>query len=109
MSKLEPVSPLASTPGALVTGEASAPTPQQGALEAKPEAAATLVIPDPAHQEPIPDSLSTDDIPSLHQWATEGLRNTVMPTIGSRGPTALVVQITPGSVTWSQRRGTGSV
>ena len=32
-----------------------------------------------------------------------------MPTTGSQGPTAPVVRITPGLVTWSQRRGTGSI
>ena len=109
MSRPEPISPPALTPGAPATGEASTLTPQPGVPEAQPEAAATPVIPNPTQQEPISDSLNTDDIPSLHQWATEGLWDTVTPTTGSRGPMASVVRITAGSVTWSQWRRTGSI
>ena len=89
------------TPRAPATGEPSAPTPQPEAPKDQPEPAATPVVQDPTHQEPIPDSLNTDDILSLHQWATEGLQDTVTPPIGSRGPTNPVVRITPGSVTRS--------
>ena len=105
MSRSELVSLPALTPGAPTIGEASASTPQLGAPEARPEATATSVIPDPTHHEPIPDSLNTDDISSLHQWAMEGLQDTVTPTTGSQGSTTPVVWITPGLVTRSQRRG----
>ena len=101
MLRPEPISPLALTPGAPATGEASTSTPQSEAPKDRLEAMATPMIPDLPHQEPIPDSLNMDDIPSLHQWATERLRDTVTPTIGSRGSTAPVVRITPGSVTRS--------
>ena len=83
VSRPEPVSPLALTPGAPATREASALTSQPEAPEARPEAAATPMISDLTHQEPILDSLNTDDIPSLHQWATEELRDIVTPTTGS--------------------------
>ena len=83
VSRPKPVSRPALILGAPVTGEASAPTPQPGAPEARLEAAATQGIPDLTHQEPIPNSLNTDDILSLHQWATEGLQDTVTPTTGS--------------------------
>ena len=105
----KPVPLPTSTLAASSTGGVSTPTPQSGAPETRPEAAATLGIPDPTHQEPIPDSLNTDDLLSLHQWTTEGLQDTATPTTGSQGPTAPVVRITLGSVTRSQRRGTGSV
>ena len=45
----------------------------------------------------------------LHQWGTEGLRDSGTPAIGSRGPTDLVIRITPGSVARSRRRRTGSI
>ena len=67
------------------------------------------IIPDSTRQEPIPDFLNTDDILSLHQWGTEGLRESVTPATGSRGPTNPVIQITPSSVTRIQQRRTGSV
>ena len=109
VARLEPVSPPASTPGAPTTGGPSALIPQLEATQHQQELVATPVIPDPTHQEPIPNSLDTDDIPSLHHWATEGLRDSATPAIGSWGPIDPVVQITPGSVTRSQRRRTGSV
>ena len=80
VSRPEPTSPPASTLGVPATGEASGPTPQPEAPENQLKPAATPMVPDPIHQEPIPDSLNTDDIPSLHQWATEGLLDTVTPT-----------------------------
>ena len=66
-------------------------------------------IPDPTRQEPIPDSLNTDDISSLHQWGTEDLPESVTQAIGSRGPTDPVIRISPGSVLRSQPRRAGSV
>ena len=105
----EPSSPPASTPGAPPTGGPSASTPRPEATQPQSEPALTSVIPDPTHQEPIPDSLNTDDIPSLYQWGPEGLRDFVTPATGSRGPTNLVIRMTPGSVTRSQQRRTGSV
>ena len=66
------------------------------------------MIPDSTRQKPIPNSLNTDDIPSLHQWGTEGLPDTTSAT-GSRGPTDPAIRITSGFVTRSQRRKTGSV
>ena len=62
----EPVPPPMLPPSTPSTGGASAPTPQPGAPETRPEAATTPGIQDPTHQEPISDSLNTDDIPSLH-------------------------------------------
>ena len=56
----------ASILGAPATGEPSAPTPQPEAPQDQSEPVATLVVPDPTHQEPILDSLNMDDIPSLH-------------------------------------------
>ena len=101
-SRPEPPSPPTTTPGAPPTGAPSASTP-------RPEAAVTPNIPDPTQQEPIPDSLNTDDIPSLHQWGTEDLPKSGTPTTGSRGPTDPVIRITPGSVPRSQPRRPGSV
>ena len=100
-SRPEPSSPPTATPGATSTGAPSASTPQPEATQPQPEPASTPVIPDPTQQEPIPDSLNTDDIPSLHQWGTEGLRESVTPTTESRGPTDPVIWITPDSVTRS--------
>ena len=108
-ARLELASPPASTPGAPATRGPSASTPRSEATQHQPKPAATSAIPDPTHQEPIPDSLNTNDIPSLHQWATEGLWDSATPATGSRGPTDPVVQITSGSITRSQRRRTGSV
>ena len=102
VARLEPTSPPASTPGAPPTRGPSASTPRSEATQPQSEPAATPVIPDPTRQEPIPDSLNTDDILSLYQWGTEGLRDSVTLATGSRGPTDLVIQITPGSVTRSQ-------
>ena len=65
-SRPEPTSPLALTLGAPATGEPFAPTPQPKAPQNQPEPATTPVILDPTCQEPIPDSLNTNDIPSLH-------------------------------------------
>ena len=107
--RLEPVPPPTLIPAAPSTGGVSASTPQPRAPEARSEAVTTPWIPDPTLREPIPDSLNTDDLVSLHQWATNGLQDTATSTIGSQGPTTLVVRITPGSVTWSQQRGTRSV
>ena len=91
----------APTPAASSIGRAFALTPQPGAPEAQSEVAATPRVPDPMLREPIRDSLNTDDLGSLHQWATEGLQETATPTIGSQGPTAPVVWITLGFVTRS--------
>ena len=95
--------------GAPPTGGPSASTPRPEATSSQLEPASTPVIPDPTRQEPIPNSLNTDDIPSLHQWGTEGLKESVTPTTVSQGPTDPVIRITPGSVTQSQQRRTGSV
>ena len=79
-SRPEPPSPSTATPGAPPIGAPSTPTPRPEATTPRPEAtplqpeatlsrleaAATPNIPDPTQQEPIPDSLNTDDIPSLH-------------------------------------------
>ena len=62
----EPASPPPSTPRAPATGEPSAPTPRPEAPQDQSETAATPLIPNPTRQEPIPDSLNTDDIPLLH-------------------------------------------
>ena len=108
-TRLEPSLPPASTPRAPPTGGPSTSTPQPEATPSQPEPASTPVIPDPTRQEPIPDSLNIDDIMSLNQWGTEGLRESVTPATGSRGPTDLVIRITPGSVTRSQQRRTISI
>ena len=108
-SRPEPSSPPTSTPRAPPTGAPSALTPRPKATPSQPEPASMPVIPDPTQQEPIPDSLNTDDISSLHQWGMEGLRESVTPATGSRGPTDPVIRITPGSVTRSQQRRTRSV
>ena len=105
----EPSSPPASTPGAPPTGGPSASTPRPEATSPQLEPASTPIIPDPTHQEPIPDSMNIDDIPSLHQRCTEGLKESVTPATGSWGPTDPVIWITLGSVTQSQQRRTGSV
>ena len=60
VSRLDPISPPALTLGAPATGEASASTPRPEAPKDRLEPAAIPVIPDPTHQEPIPDSLNTD-------------------------------------------------
>ena len=99
----------ASIPAAPSTIGAPAPTPQLEVPGARPEVAATPGMADPTLQEPIPDSLNTNDLVSLHQWVTERLREMAMPTTGSQGSTAPVVWTTPGSVTRSQQRGSGSV
>ena len=109
LARPEPTSPPASTPNAPATEGPSASTPRLEATQGEQEPMATPRIPDPTHQEPIPDSLNTDDIPSLHQWGTKGLRDLGTPTTGSRGPTDPVIRITPGSVTRSWRRRTGSI
>ena len=62
----EPTSPPASTLDAPATGGPSASTPRPEATQGEQELAATPGILDPTHQEPIPDSLNTDDILSLH-------------------------------------------
>ena len=59
------------------------------------------VIPNPTHQKPIPDSLNIDNIPCLHQWGPEGLRDSVTLATRSRGPTDPVIRMTPGSITRS--------
>ena len=91
----------APTPVAPSTEGVSVPTPQPEVPEARPKVAATLRIADPTLQEPIPNSLNTDDLVSLHQWATEGLQEMAMPTTGSQGSTTPVVRTTPGFVTRS--------
>ena len=108
-SRPEPPSPPTATPGAPPTGAPSASTPRPKATPSRLEAAATPNIPDPTQQEPIPDSLNTDDIPSLHQWGTEDLPESETPATGSWGPTDLVIRITPGSIPRSQPRRPGSV
>ena len=108
-SRPEPSSPPTSILDAPPTGAPSVSTLRPEATTSQPEPASKPVIPDPTRQEPIPDSLNTDDIPSLHQWGTEGLRESVTPATGIRGLTDPVIQITPGSVTHSQQRRTGSV
>ena len=100
-SRPEPSSLPTSTLGAPPTEAPSASTPRPEATQPQPEPASTPVNPDPMREEPIPDSLNTDDIPSLHQWGTEGLRESVTSTTRSRGPTDPVIRITPGSVTHS--------
>ena len=107
-SRPEPPSPPTATPAAPPTGAPSASIPRLEATTYQPEATSTPNILDPTRQEPIPDSLNTDDIPSLHQWGTEDLPELVTPATGSRGPTDPVIRFTPGSVARSQRR-TGSV
>ena len=62
----EPSSPPAPTLGAPPTRGPSASTPRPEATPSQSELASTPIIPDPTRQEPIPDSLNTDDIPSLH-------------------------------------------
>ena len=66
VSRPNVVSPPALTPGAPATKEPPAPTPQSEASQDQPKPAATSVVPDPTCQEPIPNSLNTNDIPSLH-------------------------------------------
>ena len=78
-------------------------------MPSQPEDAATPSIPDPTRQEPILDSLNTDDILSLHQWGTEDLSESVTPATGSRGPIDLVIRISLGSVPRSQPRRAGSI
>ena len=65
-SQPELPSPLTATPAAPPTGAPSASTPRPGATPSQPEDAATPSIHDPTRQEPILDSLNTDDILSLH-------------------------------------------
>ena len=60
-------------------------------------------------QKPISESLNIEDIASLEQWATGGLRDMATPTTGSQGMTVLVTRSTPRFVTRSQLRGSGSV
>ena len=98
-SRPEPSSPPTAILGATLTRAPSASTPRPEATQPQPEPTSTPVIPDPMRQEPIPDSLNIDDIPSLHQWGTEGLRESVTPATRSRGLTDLVIRITPDSVT----------
>ena len=97
-SRLEPPSPPTATLGAPPTEAPSASTPRLEATPSQSEAASTPIIPDPTRQEPIPDSLNTDDIPSLHQWGMEDLPESATPATGSWGPTDPVIRITPGSV-----------
>ena len=61
-----PSSPPITTTAAPSTGAPSASTPRPEAIPSQPGAASTPSIPNPTQQEPIPDSLNTDDIPSLH-------------------------------------------
>ena len=65
-SRPEPTSPPTATPAAPPIGAPSASTPRPEETPSRLEAAATPDILDPMQQEPIPDSLNTDDIPSLH-------------------------------------------
>ena len=108
-SRPTPSSPPTTTTAAPPTGAPSASTPRPEVIPSQPGAASTPSILDPTQQEPIPDSLNTDDIPSLHQWSTEDLPESGTPVTGSRGPTDPVIRISPGSVPRSQQRRTGSV
>ena len=108
-SRPEPTSPPTATPAAPPTRAPSASTPRPEETPSRLEAAATPDIPDPTQREPIPDSLNTDDIPSLHQWGTEDLLESGTSATGSRGPTDPVIRITPSSVPRSQPRRPGSV
>ena len=105
----DPSSPPTTTTAAPPTEAPSALTPRPEAMPSQSGAASMPSIADPTQQEPIPDSLNTDDIPSLHQWGTEDLPESVTPATGSRGPTDLVIRISSGSVPHSQQRRTGSV
>ena len=62
VARPEPTSPLASTPDAPTTRGPSALTPRPEVTQGEQEPAATPGIPDPIHQEPIPNSLNTIDI-----------------------------------------------
>ena len=108
-SRPEPPSPSTATPAAPPTGAPSASTPRPEATPSQLEDAATPSIPNPTQQEPIPDSLNTDDIPSLHQWGTKDLPESVTPATGSRGPTNPVIRISSGFVPRNQPRRAGSV
>ena len=101
MSRPEPVLQQAPAPTAPSIVGAPTPTPQLEAPRARPEVAAAPEMADPTLQEPIPNSLNTNDLVSLHQWATEGLPEMATLITGSQGPTAPVVQTTSGSVTRS--------
>ena len=101
-SRPKPTSPPTATPTAPPIGAPSASTPRS-------EAAATPDIPDPTQREPIPDSLNTDDILSLHQWGAEDLPESGTLATGSRGPIDPVIRITPSSVPHSQPRRPGSI
>ena len=96
-SRSEPPSPPTATPVAPPIRAPSTSTPRPGATPSQLEDAAMPSIPDPTRQEPIPDSLNTDDIPSLHQWGTEDLPESVTPATGSQGSTDPVIRISPGS------------
>ena len=65
-SQPKPSSPPTATPRAPPTRAPSASTPRLEATPSQPEPASMPVIPDPTRQEPILDSLNTDDIASLH-------------------------------------------
>ena len=65
-SRPEPSSPPIATAGAPPTRAPSASTPRPEVSPSRPEAAATPRISYPTRQEPIPECLNTDDIPSLH-------------------------------------------
>ena len=108
-SRPDPPSPPIATPRAPPIGAPFASTPRPEATPSQPEAASTPIIHDSTRQEPIPNSLNIDDIPSLHQWGTEDLQGSVTPATGSRGSTDPIIRITSGSVTHSQPRGTESV
>ena len=97
-SRSDSSSPPTTTTAAPPTGAPSTSTPRPEATPSQLGAASTPSIPDPTQQEPIPDSLNTDNIPSLHQWGTEDLPESVTLATGSRGPTDPVIRISPGSV-----------
>ena len=106
----EPAVQQAPPPAAPLLATPPAPTPQPKAPEIQPEATTSMPgMADPTLQEPIPESLNTDDIVSLDQWAVERLQEMGTPITGSQGTTVPATRTTPGSVTRSQRRGTGSV
>ena len=108
-SRPDPSSPPTTTTASPPTEAPSASTPRPEAIPSQPGAASMPSILDPTQQEPIPDSLNTNDIPSLHQWGTEDLPESVTLATGSRGPTDPVIRISPGFVPRNQQRRTRSV
>ena len=82
----EPVPQPTLTPAAPSTGGASAPTPQPGASEARPEAAATLGVSDSTLQEPIPDSVNINDQRHYFSGQRKDSRRQPRPQHEAKGP-----------------------